>query len=903
MEEMFLSASILIKTKIAVTFVPYDNKKQKLVIDAIKAVSKLIPYMASTIAIRYNLIQCAVCISGTGTSMINTNVYFFDDNNIKPYPLNHDTIDFLLRNISKLNSIDKEIQIAITGEQYAFSLNEDDYNIDTFRSPNINPNYVFSDDEYYYSNMFILSKIVIPGAKPISWAKDTIFCDFVHDDVIARLGNILYRNFVKISNAGKLVIIANKQSDLNITGRVPNDSEIHNDYNINEQNKLLSKVLDKYAMKYIEKDHLIGNINFKDFSYEGNSQIGFTKYKMEKANEFKLNGFDMDEYLEIIRQQNQLGDIYSKLDRVQKEKVKQLQGDLKNRKEALTAHLTKENKEEIQKLFNPKFIEDYFKESKIIEKLGNITKIKKHGKGCFSFISYEKDINEKIESIKSEVNSYEPSNFDIIPLYNIRILHRADSRISKEDFCNIIQKILGKYGKIIYHKKEYKENEKTNDGFIQIEVLTCDFIFPISAEIGRALQGEGQDCFRISRSTDIDIALLHRKNVKDAFKSWFNENKLGLRQEGLCFYGSHEDVARANELIKTNPPDLPFKSQSIPGGTNIDILIRKVQSFNKRMIKEERLLINKTMKIITYPKSFKNIDKLLSQNKDENEDNDEQEENIIIGDILWCGEEAVQSRNQIYIFKKDESYEAHNFCITCLFDTLKNKLGNLYNEKTKSIKYEDILGNMEPIGELQDLWDCSEDPETHEIWPIISFGQMMWSLIEEPVTTNIARGYLTAIGAGALHKSQIVTFCPCHPAVVYRHPLGRKRINCYDKKCPYFLCQNCNKWHIKGKCNASIVIPPGFRLCPNCKNIVEKSEQCNHLHCRCGMHFCYYCEAGPWNTSEECYSHIRQKHVNCFNDPPDYKKFCKHENVSTQELESFYSEYPKFKNRVEKFHE
>ncbi len=34
-----------------------------------------------------------------------------------------------------------------------------------------------------------------------------------------------------------------------------------------------------------------------------------------------------------------------------------------------------------------------------------------------------------------------------------------------------------------------------------------------------------------------------------------------------------------------------------------------------------------------------------------------------------------------------------------------------------------------------------------------------------------------------------------------------------------------------------------WKHCPGCRHVVERSEGCNHMHCRCGTHFCYKCGA------------------------------------------------------------
>ena len=35
-----------------------------------------------------------------------------------------------------------------------------------------------------------------------------------------------------------------------------------------------------------------------------------------------------------------------------------------------------------------------------------------------------------------------------------------------------------------------------------------------------------------------------------------------------------------------------------------------------------------------------------------------------------------------------------------------------------------------------------------------------------------------------------------------------------------------------------------FKQCPYCRNWVEKTDGCNHIACRCGNHFCYFCGEG-----------------------------------------------------------
>lgn len=86
-----------------------------------------------------------------------------------------------------------------------------------------------------------------------------------------------------------------------------------------------------------------------------------------------------------------------------------------------------------------------------------------------------------------------------------------------------------------------------------------------------------------------------------------------------------------------------------------------------------------------------------------------------------------------------------------------------------------------------------------------------------------------------------------------------------------------------------------MRVCPACQFVVEKSQYCNHLACRCGKHFCYYCGYGPADDADEIYSHLDELHDGYSNDPPDYRKYILHQNVSDAELVKFYIEYPHLK--------
>jgi len=89
--------------------------------------------------------------------------------------------------------------------------------------------------------------------------------------------------------------------------------------------------------------------------------------------------------------------------------------------------------------------------------------------------------------------------------------------------------------------------------------------------------------------------------------------------------------------------------------------------------------------------------------------------------------------------------------------------------------------------------------------------------------------------------------------------------HCVCPKCDLNWCCECQvDWHIGLTCNQfdnwrkendhadertqTLIRTAGWKICPSCKNAVEKSSGCNHMRCRCGNQFCYGC-GGPYPCS------------------------------------------------------
>jgi hypothetical protein len=186
-------------------------------------------------------------------------------------------------------------------------------------------------------------------------------------------------------------------------------------------------------------------------------------------------------------------------------------------------------------------------------------------------------------------------------------------------------------------------------------------------------------------------------------------------------------------------------------------------------------------------------------------------------------------------------------------------------------------------------------------WPMICLGQVVWALVKESDSRDLAKAWLSSMAAMALHSSPMYTFCPAHSGILLKRPPKGKELKCVLKECNGFLCTDCGLWHLKKedcilvKNEAILELPRGYRKCPNpgCGVVLSKTGGCNHITCHCGQHFCFYCAEQSWPDDSSVYRHMSEKHGGCFNDPPDWKSAIMQECISEAEIEEFYKKNPK----------
>lgn len=510
----------------------------------------------------------------------------------------------------------------------------------------------------------------------------------------------------------------------------------------------------------------------------------------------------------------------------------------------------------------------------------------------------ENYINSFLEALKPSY-SHQSFRYEDIPLYKITVTHPKNSSLSQEEFTEKILGVCKRFGAIISHISHYCETNKGKNpnvnGFLFVYMYSAVFTIPFVSLAAEAMFGNDFAVLKIPAQLNIDpITLAKDRKMLNIMKNWLADNDLDIQLSKNKWVGPQTDVNKASELLKSSPPAFPTKFISIPGGVDIIRLNAELKRLSKAG--KKKWFVNFISKTITVPsdtddekvKSFMENYKQIGGSNQENDEVDD-EELEYIGDVSFCGNDSLSTK-LLNVYKEDGTVQTKNFCKNCIRDSLISSLGRLYDDDNDTPIMNRIFENIDFINPITLLF--SEEGN-----PIIPIGQLLLAFIQDANIATPAKSYITALALQTLKKSPYVTCCPEHPTILYRKPQRGIPLKCIISGCKYVLCTDCYKWHKPGDCPEKILVPKGCRVCPNCGAIVEKSMACNKLLCNCGKVFCYYCGAGPYNDCSPCYSHLSEKHGDCFNDPPDYRKFIKKDgSVTDKELEDFYCKYENIRN-------
>ena len=318
----------------------------------------------------------------------------------------------------------------------------------------------------------------------------------------------------------------------------------------------------------------------------------------------------------------------------------------------------------------------------------------------------------------------------------------------------------------------------------------------------------------------------------------------------------------------------------------MELVFTSVQQRNRNQPQDKHWAVERSRHEIVTPKDVKEEDVRAFFAKISEKHRKTGECEILFDWMLFCGDAAVQSGNQIMVCNRDGSVTPNNFCVTCCYEAIKSIVANFYNEGDNQPKIQELLECTENISDIPVLGGNES-----EQWPVIPLGQLMWALTSENQTESVAKTWFTAVVFHALHTAPQIEWCPAHPSILMRNTSPGRGMKCSVPQCEFALCSTCHKWHKERVCPQD-TLPPGLRKCPNCGRIVEKTAACNHITCKCGIHFCYYCGAKKARSGTEIYDHMRRRHKSGINNPPDYRKYYLHEQVDDAELANFYKLYP-----------
>ena len=67
--------------------------------------------------------------------------------------------------------------------------------------------------------------------------------------------------------------------------------------------------------------------------------------------------------------------------------------------------------------------------------------------------------------------------------------------------------------------------------------------------------------------------------------------------------------------------------------------------------------------------------------------------------------------------------------------------------------------------------------------------------------------------------------------------------------------------------NEQLAASSGYKRCPTCRVMIEKTEGCNHMTCKCGAHICWKC-MDVFQTGQETYDHMRAAHGGFYEEEP-----------------------------------
>ncbi|KAK8896751.1 hypothetical protein M9Y10_014668 [Tritrichomonas musculus] len=510
------------------------------------------------------------------------------------------------------------------------------------------------------------------------------------------------------------------------------------------------------------------------------------------------------------------------------------------------------------------------------------------GNSCYCLdVKDENRINEIIDKVYQLCDDNEVGVCcEDFPVFSAFIRHRVHSNFSQKEFSIKVNSILDAFGGVILKRYDYIEfaNKDTYQGMIKILMYWVDFTVPLAAMIQKEIEESEMGPIYNTLSNYIDPVILNDDKVQKVIKKWLNDNDIQIEENFSELTSFSNNIDKVLIEFKKNPPTIPFNAHPIPEQYNIIQINHHIKHFNRT--KENKWYLNQLTRTLFTPLEVSDdeIMDFLNHFQESYKKADKCYDDLLY-ELYSHDEEPTYSRHLISIYNEDGTIEQKHFCVDCLYDTFLYNLRKMYSKEEDCCSLINIYNDILPLTNVSFI-------QNDDLSAMVPFGQMIWSLIKEPKISNQTKTWITAALIRCLKRSSKITFCPMHPYILIPIKQQGEIIDCPVSSCKYCHCYLCNQWHLKGKCEEEESLPAGSRICPFCKEIVEKSEACNHIHCNCGKDFCYYCGLGFENSSQ-CYHHMdTEKHWEV---APDYARFILKSIIDDTALKDFYEKYPQWK--------
>ena len=161
-----------------------------------------------------------------------------------------------------------------------------------------------------------------------------------------------------------------------------------------------------------------------------------------------------------------------------------------------------------------------------------------------------------------------------------------------------------------------------------------------------------------------------------------------------------------------------------------------------------------------------------------------------------------------------------------------------------------------------------------------------------PVTIPFIRRFLPAqtfknLIEAAFHKyleqhQQELKYCTTPDCKqIYRRRTDKTALQC--PACFSTICPSCDEEAHTGvsceeqrilrnpaeqeRLNEQLAASSGYKRCPTCRVMIEKTEGCNHMTCKCGAHICWRC-MNVFQTAQQTYDHLSTVHGGIYEEAP-----------------------------------